>query len=226
MRIATLVAPRVTPLSVKRKNTRLTAGSKGIAPRAIAKLSAIAAMLSVIDAAASSPRCSTVSPNSDATAPATTSTNAANAIRFARERGIPTSDNASLIRTMGDPVAQREWVMYGLPSDAVSLDNAILVTRGKRWPLMIDPQEQAKKWIKNMEARAQVGVSCGSFATEAALNVYKARRIAFVDATNVFKVAAAMQAEPVSTVGQDAVYTPWAHGMVADIVTGFLASRR
>ena len=42
----------------------------------------------------------------------------------------------------------REWQINGLPTDRVSTDNAILVTRGKRWPLMIDPQEQAKRWIK------------------------------------------------------------------------------
>ena len=27
----------------------------------------------------------------------------------------------------------------------------MIVTRGTRWPLMIDPQEQANKWIRNME---------------------------------------------------------------------------
>ena len=80
-------------------------------------------------------------------------------LKGAVERGIPTSPASSLVGTMGDPVAQRDWQMFGLPSDAVSLDNAILVTRGKRWPLMIDPQEQAKKWIKNMEARQKLAVT-------------------------------------------------------------------
>ena len=41
-------------------------------------------------------------------------------------------------------------------------------------------RDGAAAYLNNMEARAQVGVSCGSFATEAALNVYKARRIAFL----------------------------------------------
>ena len=38
----------------------------------------------------------------------------------------------------------------------------------------------AESYIKMMEDRAQVKVSCGSFGTEAALNVYKAKRIAFM----------------------------------------------
>jgi len=38
----------------------------------------------------------------------------------------------------------------------------------------------AEQYIKSMEERSQVKVSCGSFGTEAALNVYKAKRIAFL----------------------------------------------
>lgn len=48
----------------------------------------------------------------------------------------------------------REWRLWGLPADDVSVDNGILVTRSKRWPLMIDPQGQANAWLRNMEGRA------------------------------------------------------------------------
>jgi maleate isomerase len=41
-------------------------------------------------------------------------------------------------------------------------------------------REGAAQYIKMMEERAQVKVSCGSFGTEAALNLYKAKRIAFL----------------------------------------------
>jgi dynein heavy chain len=44
-------------------------------------------------------------------------------------------------------------VLAGLPTDDVSIDNGVLVTRCKRWPLMIDPQGQATAWLRALEAR-------------------------------------------------------------------------
>ena len=41
----------------------------------------------------------------------------------------------------------------GLPSDSFSTENGVIVTRCIRWPLMIDPQCQAIKWIRNMESQ-------------------------------------------------------------------------
>ncbi len=43
-----------------------------------------------------------------------------------------------------------------------------------------DGRKGAEAYLQMMRDRAGVGVSCGSFATEAALNMYKAKRIAFV----------------------------------------------
>jgi dynein heavy chain len=65
--------------------------------------------------------------------------------------GIPRSDNASLWETLGDQVKLREWELAGLPKDALSKDNAIIVQYTRRWPLLIDPQGQANKWVRNME---------------------------------------------------------------------------
>ena len=48
----------------------------------------------------------------------------------------------------------RDWRLWGLPADGISVDNGILVSKGKRWPLMIDPQGQANAWVRNMEGRA------------------------------------------------------------------------
>ena len=35
----------------------------------------------------------------------------------------------------------------------------MIVTNSQRWPLMIDPQGQANKWIKNMEKTNNLQVS-------------------------------------------------------------------
>lgn len=46
----------------------------------------------------------------------------------------------------------RSWNIDGLPSDQFSVENAIIVFQARRWPLCIDPQAQANKWIKKMES--------------------------------------------------------------------------
>ena len=63
-------------------------------------------------------------------------------INRCKELEIPVSDNLSLISVLADAYEIRQWNSFGLPRDNVSTENAILVTRGRRWPLMIDPQEQ------------------------------------------------------------------------------------
>jgi dynein heavy chain, axonemal len=48
-------------------------------------------------------------------------------------RGIESSANFSLAATLGDPVKIREWTIFGLPNDAFSIDNAIMVSPRLRW---------------------------------------------------------------------------------------------
>jgi len=66
------------------------------------------------------------------------------------EREIPTSEDFTVVKTMGDPVILRNWGIAGLPSDQVSSENGILTTQAERYALCIDPQQQANTWIKNM----------------------------------------------------------------------------
>lgn len=57
---------------------------------------------------------------------------------------------------MGDQVVIRNWGICGLPSDQVSVENGILTTQAERYALCIDPQQQANKWIKNLEKESKM----------------------------------------------------------------------
>ncbi|XP_039753870.1 dynein heavy chain 3, axonemal [Pararge aegeria] len=75
-----------------------------------------------------------------------------------KDLNIPCSDIYSLVTTLGEPVVIRAWNIAGLPVDAFSIENGIIVEKSRRWALMIDPQEQANKWVKNMERENQLKV--------------------------------------------------------------------
>ncbi|PAA64367.1 hypothetical protein BOX15_Mlig029056g2 [Macrostomum lignano] len=68
-----------------------------------------------------------------------------------REQQIPVSERFSLVQTLGNPVEIRSWNINGLPTDDFSVENGIIIKNARRWPLMIDPQGQANKWVKSNE---------------------------------------------------------------------------
>ncbi|XP_026865841.2 dynein heavy chain 7, axonemal [Electrophorus electricus] len=72
-------------------------------------------------------------------------------IELCKATQIPCSKNMSLMQSLGEPVKIRSWTIAGLPSDSFSIDNGIIISNARRWPLMIDPQGQANKWVKRME---------------------------------------------------------------------------
>ncbi|XP_018365084.1 PREDICTED: dynein heavy chain 1, axonemal-like [Trachymyrmex cornetzi] len=63
---------------------------------------------------------------------------------------VPHTPGCNPILTLGNQMEIRNWHMNGLPKDTLFIENAILVMNSKRWPLFIDPQAQANKWIRNM----------------------------------------------------------------------------
>eukprot|EP01135_Chromosphaera_perkinsii_P002036 Nk52_evm83s215 gene=Nk52_evmTU83s215 len=71
-------------------------------------------------------------------------------VKMCQERQIPCSSNFNIVKIIGDPIQLRSWNIFGLPNDQTSSENGIIVSNSRRWPLMIDPQGQANKWIKNM----------------------------------------------------------------------------
>ncbi|EFJ50020.1 dynein heavy chain 6 [Volvox carteri f. nagariensis] len=79
-------------------------------------------------------------------------------VALCRERHIPCSEHFKLVTVLGEPVKIRDWTIDGLPNDSFSIDNGIIVSKARRWPLLIDPQGQANKWIKNMEKKNKLEV--------------------------------------------------------------------
>jgi len=63
-----------------------------------------------------------------------------------KSKQIPCSAEFSLTATLGEPVKIRSWVIAKLPNDSFSIDNAIMLFKSNRWPLMIDPQGQANRY--------------------------------------------------------------------------------
>lgn len=93
-------------------------------------------------------------------------------VKKCAEKKIPNSGSFSLARTLGDPIKIREWTLQCLPSDDFSIENAIITHKTSRWPLYIDPQGQANKWIRKMYAEKHVKVF--KFSDEKYLKVLEA----------------------------------------------------
>ena len=66
---------------------------------------------------------------------------------------VPHSEGTDVRSTLANAVEIREWNICGLPTDAISVENGIIMSNSRRWPLMIDPQGQASKFIKSMGAK-------------------------------------------------------------------------
>lgn len=64
------------------------------------------------------------------------------------EPPIPITDGLDALCLLTDDTTIALWQNEGLPSDRMSIENATILSNSDRWPLMIDPQLQGVKWIK------------------------------------------------------------------------------
>ena len=62
---------------------------------------------------------------------------------------IPTTDGLDPLTLLVDDATVAGWNNQDLPSDRMSTENATIMTNCERWPLLIDPQLQGIKWVKN-----------------------------------------------------------------------------
>ncbi|KAJ8246378.1 hypothetical protein GJAV_G00267070 [Gymnothorax javanicus] len=62
---------------------------------------------------------------------------------------IPVTPDLDPLTMLMDDADIAAWQNEGLPADRMSTENATILTSCERWPLMVDPQLQGIKWIKN-----------------------------------------------------------------------------
>ncbi|KAF4667711.1 Dynein heavy chain 10, axonemal [Perkinsus chesapeaki] len=82
------------------------------------------------------------------------------------EADIPTSSDFKLETLLTSDVEVALWSSQGLPSDELSVQNGILTTRTNRFPLCVDPQMQAIRWLKKKEEKSNGGLTVKTFNDE------------------------------------------------------------
>jgi dynein heavy chain len=79
-------------------------------------------------------------------------------LKDVQTRNLPMTEGWRLEKFLTTDATVQKWAADGLPSDENSTQNGILTTCSSRFPLCIDPQEQAVAWIKNMESGSNLTV--------------------------------------------------------------------
>ena len=72
-------------------------------------------------------------------------------IGFIKQVKIAYSKDYTFPEFLVKPVEFIRWQLKGLPDDQFSRENGVLVRKGRMFPLLIDPQLQGNKWLKEME---------------------------------------------------------------------------
>ncbi|GFR42148.1 hypothetical protein Agub_g3000 [Astrephomene gubernaculifera] len=69
---------------------------------------------------------------------------------------VPVTPHMQITKFLVDDAEVGEWNLQGLPTDELSIQNGIMVTRASRYPVLVDPQGQGREWIKNREEANQL----------------------------------------------------------------------
>jgi len=72
---------------------------------------------------------------------------------------IPVTQGIAVASFLVEESEIGEWMLQGLPSDELSVQNGIMVTRASRYPVLVDPQGQGRIWLMNREEANQLRVT-------------------------------------------------------------------
>ena len=67
------------------------------------------------------------------------------------EKEVNLSSPETLITLFLTEMQIKKWELFGLPPHEFYLMNGLLIKISTRWPLIIDPEQQATNWIQNSE---------------------------------------------------------------------------
>lgn len=73
-------------------------------------------------------------------------------MRKLQDLNIPCSADFDFTDFLVTAVEVRQWQLDGLPTDPFSAENGALITKASKWPLIIDPQSQANRWIRKLKS--------------------------------------------------------------------------
>ncbi|CAE8635342.1 unnamed protein product [Polarella glacialis] len=65
-----------------------------------------------------------------------------------KKNHIPMTDGIDPLSVLANDADIAGWMNEGLPADRVSVENASVLTSCSRWPLLVDPQQQGARWVK------------------------------------------------------------------------------
>ncbi|CDJ60206.1 hypothetical protein EMWEY_00060240, partial [Eimeria maxima] len=75
------------------------------------------------------------------------------------KQNIPFTPTVTPLEVLADEADVALWKNEGLPADRISIENAAIVNSCMRWPLLIDPQLQGTRWVKQRGHDSLITVS-------------------------------------------------------------------
>ena len=80
-----------------------------------------------------------------------------------QSRGLPMTHPFRLEQLLTSEVEISKWASEGLPADELSIQNGMLTTKSSKFPLCIDPQMQAYRWIRTKCSKGDKELKLRSF---------------------------------------------------------------
>ncbi|RLO10654.1 hypothetical protein DYB28_016073, partial [Aphanomyces astaci] len=73
-------------------------------------------------------------------------------------KAIPLTEGIDPLSMLTNEGKNAKMMSEGLPADRISIENGSIITNCKRWPLIIDPQLQGIKWLREKEKHRELVV--------------------------------------------------------------------